>query len=708
MNHFHFRNLEWVVTVLCIRPDKMGFAIKCFITEHLGRQYILLPSFDISKAYEESDRFKPLILILAPGSDPLTAIKSFTPSQPEDEPTSITYLSLGQGQGPAAEVSILEAAQSGGWIVLQNCHLATDWMPRLVILWENEILSQKAGTVSVHRAFRLWLTSYATDNFPSQLLQSGVKQSVESPRGLQSIMNSVYRTPPISNLKFYKPGEHSHCIMEFRRMVYALSYFHGVVLERRHFGPIGWNEYYDFNRADLSITLHQLKEIVMKDNNGLEFKGSDEYISSIDSMLKAIAYLTVECNYGGRVTDPFDKRLLRNILSRRFNYELVTKEGLSPKLLGLAEVLEYVKKMPDPSFSSTFGLGLNENASIFKDSIDTDLLLKGVLLTQPISNTAVLDENLSHELLPSEDNSRIIQIVEEYIESLPPLFDEAKISERFPIKYEDSLTTVLRLETKSFNTLLKCIKESFTQLKSALKGEIVMSIETEEAHESVENNEIPKPWRKYSYLTDKPLNLYLEDLLMRVAFFSKWVEEPNSRMPQNFFISGFFFPHALLTGVLQNFARRNELSVESIGFKYEFLPKPSEEIDPYADLDSSQDSTSLIIYGVYLEGGSWDSNKNVLVEARPKIHQELMPPVKLVPYVKETIETPLDDRVDGRGHGMYECPVYRTRGRRGDMDQSTGATTNLITCIDLPSKLPRGHWIDRGVAIIANTTSEMS
>ena len=119
-----------------------------------------------------------MILILAPGSDPLNAIKAFTPDDPKFRPVSVTFVSLGQGQGPAAERAILESAETGGWIVLQNCHLALDWMTRLVQLWEDEILSLASGTVSTHKAFRLWLTSYATKNFPSQLLQAGVKVTI--------------------------------------------------------------------------------------------------------------------------------------------------------------------------------------------------------------------------------------------------------------------------------------------------------------------------------------------------------------------------------------------------------------------------------------------------------------------------------------------------------------------------------------------------
>ena len=82
------------------------------------------------------------------------------------------FVLLGQGQGPAAEEAILEAAENGSWVILQNCHLAEKWMERLVKVWEDQLLSDES---KIHSAFRLWLTCYATPNFPSQLLQSGVK-----------------------------------------------------------------------------------------------------------------------------------------------------------------------------------------------------------------------------------------------------------------------------------------------------------------------------------------------------------------------------------------------------------------------------------------------------------------------------------------------------------------------------------------------------
>lgn len=122
-----FSSFHKLCILRTVRPDKMIPAIMEYIVETLGKKFIEPPPFDLAKIYLDSSALTPLIFILSPGSDPFASLNSFA----EQKKKSITAISLGQGQGPAAQKVIQEGQKTGNWVVLQNCHLAVSWMPML-------------------------------------------------------------------------------------------------------------------------------------------------------------------------------------------------------------------------------------------------------------------------------------------------------------------------------------------------------------------------------------------------------------------------------------------------------------------------------------------------------------------------------------------------------------------------------------------------
>lgn len=89
---------------------------------------------------------------------------------------------------------------------------------------------------------------------------------------------------------------------------------------------------------------------------------------------------------------------------------------------------------------------------------------------------------------------------------------------------------------------------------------------------------------------------------MRLDMIDAWYEKGH---PMAFWISGFFFPQAFLTGILQNYARSMQISIDTISYDFEWI-----KTDVHA-LTAAPEK-GCYVYGMYIEGARIDTSTMTL------------------------------------------------------------------------------------------------
>jgi len=273
----------------------------------------------------------------------------------------------------------------------------------------------------------------------------------------------------------------------------------------------------------------------------------------------------------------------------------------------------------------------------------------------------------------SELKSTILSIISLVLSKINKTFNLPEVLVKYPFNYLESLSTVLLQELTRYNTLIELIQESLSKLQEVYDGHALINSENEKLAESLLKNKVPESWIKISYASCKNLVSYIDDLHKRVSFFEEWIS--NGR-PNVFWISGFFFTQSFLTGVLQEYARKFSLPIDTLEFQFEVLEKAP----------GTRPDIGVYVDGLFLEGASWDGK--CLQESRPRELYCEFPVLWLKPSQER--RKLMNER--------YICPVYRTLLRTGT-HSITGHSSNFIFSIALETTINQSHWVKRGVAL---------
>jgi dynein heavy chain len=317
---------------------------------------------------------------------------------------------------------------------------------------------------------------------------------------------------------------------ELKPLLFSLAFFHAVILERRKFGALGWNIPYEWMNSDFDASkLHLMRYL-------------DEYH---EIPINILNFLIGTINYGGRVTDDKDGKLITAILAKYFNHNIF-QEAYSfsedgkyyiPKYDSISDLQDYLEHMPLDDGPDIFGLHANANITLQKNLVLQ--FMEPLISIQPRTASS-LSKKPDQIVL---DMKRFIENKFVTVSELDLSKDSSSIYIKDPnnpnLKKRSSLGNFLLQESEKFNNLLKIIKSTLTNLELAVKGLLVMSPDLELVYFSFIDGKVPLKWETAAYLSLKPLASWVVDLVERFNFMREWLEVGQIK---SYWVSAFFFP----------------------------------------------------------------------------------------------------------------------------------------------------------------------
>ncbi|XP_066149434.1 dynein axonemal heavy chain 7-like [Euwallacea fornicatus] len=439
-----------------LKPQFLRSKICDFIKQTLGPKF-LKPSFmDIQQIYNESHSLMPIIFFLTPGLNILKHLRRF--AELKQVLHKFQHFSLDASNYTEAENLIKKFRIEASWVLLENCHLAPNW------LWELERVLEGMDFENTHENFRLFLSVDSSAELPLEMIQNCVKVVWESQRRVKNGLLEAYHRYPITVDDYYYgcPGQQEM----FSKLLYGLCRFHFILLRRY----MHWNLSYKFEEANLELSQSFLRQFVNEES----------------CLFEKLYYVVGECIYSGSLEVIEERRLVEEILRTCLND---AEKKLSK--YDRSDYIQLIQNLPDETAEDLF----LSHYQFIEEEAKEDFLEDFALLTNSSEETC---------LIPNSD--LLIQLIEDLLNIFPENVPQKNPSE-FVLK-----------ELKLYQKLLLRIRSNLEDLKASLLGFKILDHNLEAVALDLSQNKIPKTWLKFCYPTLQNLGNFARNFRENLTF----------------------------------------------------------------------------------------------------------------------------------------------------------------------------------------------
>jgi dynein heavy chain len=657
-----------LLLVRSLRLDRSVLMCKQFVanTKEIGPEYVEPCTDTMESIFQTSEKEIPIIFLLSPGADPTEGVETLARKKKMPAPVCV---SLGQGQEPVAIKAMnIAAANGGSWVMLQNCELG---LPLMVQMEELLMKLKKEDN------FRLFMSCLPSNEFPLGLLQMSTKVTNEPPAGLRAgLMRSYIVTVDQDRLERIETPQ-------WRQLIFALCFMHSVLQERIKYGPLGWSIKYEFSTPDLEACLKFLERHL--------------YSQAISWV--TVQYNVCECQYGCRITDMIDRRLMDLFTRGWINAEAckddfkfnplktvlpIPFDYVVPKYENIADWRTFCATLP--ALDSPEMCGLHPNADLTFRVKEATSLMTQMSESQPKGGGG------GGGISPAEE---VFEKCSELLSRLPEDYnaDEYKEQVRKLGGLGQPLNIFLFQEVQRLQNVIGKVRFILSQLKMAIRGEVVMTEELATSLQMMFEAKPPTRWvftiagDEFSWILPS-LGLWFSALVGRDDQNRGWLTRGR---PLTFWLTGFFNPQGLLTAMKQEVTRKHRGENWAL-----------DDVVYHTEVTHNQDAAhvrqpppeGIYLHGLWLDGGAWSRHEGHLVEQEPKKLFVAMP-VLLISGNINANQVKVNKEMFGAS-GALEAPLYKYTSRT---DRFFVAHFNLKCTVE---KGPL-FWGKRGVALLMNS-----